>query len=135
MFKRCDHVSVAVDNFDEAYKIFIDKLGGRIIRGPFKGYDGAFSWVEFSLGGQKMELIQPEGEDSFVTKFLKNKGSKMHHLAFEVEDLEEAIKTLEGKGFRIMGKTMDDPEWKIAFIHPGDVKGVLIEIFEPKVKP
>ena len=132
--KRFDHVSIAVDNIEEGYKLFRDQLGGEVIRGPVKGYGEKFSWAEIMLGGSKIELIQPEGDDGFVSNFLKGEGSKVHHLTYEVDDLEESIKTLEAKGFMIIGKTMEDPEWKTAFIHPKSAKGVLIQLFEPKTK-
>ena len=134
ILKRLDHVSIAVDSIEDGYKLFRDQLGGKIIRGKTKGYDATFSWTELMLGGSKIELIQPEGDNSFVQKFLEQGGSRVHHLTFEVEDIDESIKTLEASGFKIVGKTMDDPEWKIAFIHPKSAKGVLIQIFEPKVK-
>jgi len=134
LLKRLDHVSIAVDNIEDGYKIFRNQLGGEIIRKKTIGYNGTFSWTELILGGAKIELIQPEGDNSFVREFLKQGGSRMHHLTFEVENLDEAIKILDARGFKIVGKTMDDPEWKMAFIHPKSAKGVLIQIFEPKAK-
>lgn len=134
MFKRFDHVSIAVDDIEEGYRLFVDKLGARILRGKTLSYDKTFSWTELMLGGAKIELIQPEGEGSFVTRFLEDGGSKMHHLTFEVDDIEEAVKELETQGFRMVGRSDEDPEWKMAFIHPKSAYGVLIQIFEPKVK-
>ncbi|MBI4258062.1 MAG: VOC family protein [Thaumarchaeota archaeon] len=134
MLKRFDHVSIAVDNIEEGYNVFVKRLGAKILREKTLSYDGAFSWTELMLGGVKIELIQPEGEGSFVTKFLEDSGSKMHHVTFEVDSIEEAVKNLESQGFRIVGRSDEDPEWKMAFIHPKSTYGVLIQIFEPKVK-
>jgi methylmalonyl-CoA/ethylmalonyl-CoA epimerase len=134
LFKRFDHVSVAVEDIEEGYEIFRDRLGGRVIREKTLGYDGSFSWTALKLGGVMLELVQPEGEDSFLHKFLKGGRSKIHHLTFEVEDLEDAIQKLKERGFKIVGKSTADPEWNISFIHPTTAKGVLIEIFESKVK-
>jgi len=132
--KKFDHVSIAVDSIEEGYKLFRDQLGGEVIRGPVRGYNGEFSWAEIMLGGSKIELIQPEGDDSFVRKFLRGVGSKIHHLTFEVDNLEESVKALEVKGFTMIGKTTEDPEWNIAFIDPKSAKGVLIQLFESKAK-
>jgi methylmalonyl-CoA/ethylmalonyl-CoA epimerase len=132
MFKKFDHVSIAVRDIDEGYGIYRDALGGKVVRGKTRGYDGSFSWAEIELGGIKVELIQPEDKSSFVHRFLDQKGSKVHHLTFEVDNIDSAVKHLQTKGFDIIGSTDLDPEWKIAFLSPKTTGGVLIQIFESK---
>jgi methylmalonyl-CoA/ethylmalonyl-CoA epimerase len=130
--KRFDHVSVAVPKIEEGYALFRDVLGAKVITPKVMGSDERFSWSELELAGLKLELIQPEGRDSFVRRFLDGGGSKVHHLTFEVQDLERAVVELEGRGLRLLGRDADDPDWKIAFIHPKSANGVLIQLFERK---
>jgi methylmalonyl-CoA/ethylmalonyl-CoA epimerase len=134
LLKRFDHVSVAVQNIDEGYRIFRDILGGKLVTPRVRSYDGQFSWTDMLLAGVKLELIQPEGKDSFVQRFLNENGSKVHHLTFEVDNLDRSVSQLEAAGLSVVGRTEEDPDWKMAFIHPKSAKGVLIQIYEPKVK-
>jgi methylmalonyl-CoA/ethylmalonyl-CoA epimerase len=132
MLKRFDHVSIAVENIQDAYRIYRDVLDGKILRDRTLSFDRSFSWAELELGGSKLELIQPEDQSSFVGRFLDQKGSKIHHITYEVERIEVALAGLERKGIEIIGRTDEDPEWKMAFLSPKTTHGVLIQLFERK---
>ena len=130
LFKRYDHVAIAVEDIDEAYRTFVDGLGAKVVDGKHVAGEGAYSVSHLVLGDLRIELIQPEGKDSFVAKFLKGRGSMVHHMTFQVDDLEETLRTLERRGFRIIGKDTRNPRWKTAFVHPSTAKGVLIQMYE-----
>ena len=77
----------------------------------------------------KIELVEPVGE-SGVSRFLEKKGEVLHHLAYEVRDINKTVKNLKEKGANII-EPVDAYEGKVAFIHPKDV-GILIEFVESK---
>ena len=131
MLKKIHHIAVAVDNLDEAAKFYQDGLGldltGIEVVSAQKTKVGFFK-----IGGSNIELVQPAEPDSPLDKFLKTKGQGMHHLCFEVDDIEAEIKLLLEKG-----ATMIDHEprpgahnSRVAFIHPKSSSGVLIELVE-----
>ena len=94
----------------------------------------------FDIGESKMELLEPTRDDSPVAKFLKkNGGPGVHHITFEVDDLDAAIAELEQRGGRIAyrhtygeGVTFEGKVWREAFVHPKDAFGVLIHLAEKK---
>ena len=131
MLKKIHHIAVAVDNLDEAAKFYQDGLGldltGIEVVSAQKTKVGFFR-----IGGSNIELVQPAEPDSPLHKFLKTKGQGMHHVCFEVDDIEAEIKLLLEKG-----ATMIDHEprpgahnSRVAFIHPKSTSGVLIELVE-----
>ena len=131
MLKKIHHVAVAVDNLDEAAKFYQNVLGldlaGVEVVSAQKTKVGFFK-----IGGSNIELVQPAEPDSPLDKFLKTKGQGIHHLCFEVDDIEAEIKLLLEKG-----ATMIDHEprpgahnSRVAFIHPKSSSGVLIELVE-----
>ena len=131
MLKKIHHIAVAVDNLDEAAKFYQNGLGldlaGVEVVSAQKTKVGFFK-----IGASNIELVQPAEPDSPLDKFLKTKGQGMHHVCFEVDDIEAEIKLLLEKG-----ATMIDHEprpgahnSRVAFIHPKSTSGVLIELVE-----
>jgi methylmalonyl-CoA/ethylmalonyl-CoA epimerase len=93
--------------------------------------------VDLSIPGSdtRLELIAPAGDDSFIARFLGQKGSTVHHLTFEVTDIREAARVLREYGIEPFGYR-EDAEWaRELFIHPRDAGGVLIQLFEPHAAP
>jgi methylmalonyl-CoA/ethylmalonyl-CoA epimerase len=130
--KRFDHVSMATPNASERAKFFEDLFGMKVIERyeqPGDGYTG----FELSIPGSTstFELLEPAGDDSFVAKFLDQKGSMYHHVTFEVTDIREAARVLREYGIEPFGYR-EDAEWaRELFIHPRDTGGVLIQLFQP----
>jgi methylmalonyl-CoA/ethylmalonyl-CoA epimerase len=123
---------MAVPNLAERAKFFQDLFGmkpkDRYDR-PEDGYNG----IELSIPGSDstFELLEPAGENSFVARFLGQKGSLWHHVTFEVTDIREAARELRDYGIEPFGYR-EDAEWaRELFIHPRDTGGVLIQLFEP----
>jgi len=102
--------------------------------------DMGIRYRPFEIGGDRMELLEPTREDSPVARFLKsNGGPGVHHITFEVDDLDEALAELEKRGGRIAyrhtygeGVTFEGKVWREAFVHPKDAFGVLIHLAEKK---
>lgn len=87
------------------------------------------------LGNAELELLSPTG-DGAIAKFLREKGEGLHHVAFEVEDVQKAIVEAERNGYRVVDKVPRKGAWdaEAAFVHPKAAHGVLIEYYKKKKK-
>ena len=99
--KRFDHVSWAVRDIRSVLPL-VELLGGRFYMGA-DHHRNLFRWVQFRLPQGMLEIMSPLGSQSFLHKFLEERGEGLHHLTFEVEDLSEAVRKAEEKGFRVTG--------------------------------
>lgn len=90
--------------------------------------------VFYKTGETKIELLQATKPDSAIAKYIDKKGEGIHHLAFEVEDIDTEIERLQKEGFELINKTPKDgaDNKRIAFLHPKSANGVLIEICQEK---
>ena len=131
MIGRLNHVAIAVRNIADAAKVYRSTLGATVsdvVPQP----DHGVSTVFISLPNTKIELLEPLGEGSPITKFLeRNPDGGIHHLCYEVEDILAARDQLKATGARVLG----DGEPKIGahgkpvlFLHPKDFCGTLVEI-------
>jgi len=131
MLKKIHHIAVAVDNLDEAAKFYQNVLGldlaGVEVVSAQKTKVGFFK-----IGGSNIELVQPAEPDSPLDKFLKTKGQGMHHLCFEVDDIEAEIKSLLENGATMIDEKPRPGAHnsRVAFVHPKSSSGVLIELVE-----
>lgn len=140
--KQIERVALAVPNLDEAQKFF-ESWFGAIFHPEETIEDMGIRYRPFEIGDSRMELLQPTREDSPVAKFLKsNRGPGIHHITFEVIDLDAAVAELERRGGRITyrhtygeGVTFEGFIWREAFVHPRDAFGVLIHLAEKKPAP
>ena len=84
----------------------------------------------FQVGESKIELLQATHPDSSIAKFIEKKGEGIHHIAFEVKDIESEIARLKGVGFRLIHDIpkLGADNKKIAFLHPKSTNGVLVEL-------
>ncbi len=123
--KRLDHVSWAVRDIRSALSL-VELLGGRFYQGADNPRN-MFRWVQFHLPQGMLEVMAPLGEESFLHKFLEQRGEGLHHLTFEVEDLSEAVGKAEERGFRVTGLHFSE-HWSEAFLHPRTTNGVLVEL-------
>lgn len=137
--KNIERIALAVPNLEEAQTFFEDWFGAQFHPEEIIE-DMGIRYRPFSIGESRMELLEPTTEDSPVAKFLKsNGGPGVHHITFEVEDLDEAIAELEKRGGKIAYQhtyaddiTFEGYVWREAFIHPKDAFGVLIHLAEKK---
>lgn len=124
-----DHIGIAVDNLEEA----IDTYSKILNCAPFKREvveDQKVETVFFKTGESKVELLGATSKDSVIAKFVKKKGPGIHHIAFEVDDLESEMKRLQSEGFRLLSDKplLGADHKKIVFLHPKGTEGVLIEL-------
>jgi methylmalonyl-CoA/ethylmalonyl-CoA epimerase len=128
MIKKVDHVSIAVSDIAEGLKTFENLLGikaGHVEEIPEQGVKAAMIMV----GDIEIELIEPTKPDSGVAKFLEKKGEGIHHICFEVDDVDKELDSLAAKGVDLIDKQgRDGLAGKVGFIHPRSTKGVLIEL-------
>ena len=133
MIGKLNHIAIATSNLDEAIKSYKDILGVKI-SAPLDKLDHGVKVVFIELPNTKIELLEPLGENSPIENFLeKNKKGGIHHICFEVEEINSAILSLKKDGATILGdgKAKIGAHGKpVIFLHPKDFKGSLIELEE-----
>jgi methylmalonyl-CoA/ethylmalonyl-CoA epimerase len=130
--KRFHHVGLAVRDVTRALEFYQKTLGGRMLIYKEIGTTKDYTFTQITLGGQTIEFIEPiGGKESFLTKFLAERGEGMHHITFQVSDIRKAIRHLRANGVRIVDEFLEgDPLWQTAFISPRSSNGVLIQLYE-----
>jgi len=129
MIKKVDHIAIAVKDLDEALSTY-EKIFGlkpeKIEDVPEQGVKAAL----IPIGdGSEIELIQPIDTESGVAKFLEKKGEGIHHIAFEVENVDQELKSLAAQGVELIDKEpRSGLAGRIAFLHPKSTRGVLYEL-------
>jgi len=130
MLEKIDHVAIVVKNIDEMLAV-LSRTFGFVITETITAPDGEFKTVLASSGGVRLELIQPLGQQGSIAKFLEQKGGGIHHLSFKVDDIQEELRSLEGRGVRLVSnKPAAVSESLVAFVHPGSTQGVLVELIQ-----
>lgn len=127
--EKLEHIGIAVKNLEESNALFAKLLGREHYKIEVVESEGVRTSF-FDLAGVKIELLEASDENSPIAKFIEKRGEGIHHLAFEVQDIESGIKEYERRGF-----TPINPESKkgadnkrINFLHPKTTNGVLIEL-------
>lgn len=126
--KKLEHIGIAVANLEEAERIFGEVLGSPSYkREEVLGESVLTSF--FQAGESKVELLVPTTEDSAIARHLERRGPGLHHIAFQVDDLEGELIRLQDLGYRVVTGPKEGADGKrIAFLHPGDTAKVLIEL-------
>lgn len=127
--RKIEHIGIAVANLEESNLTF-EKLFGQP---PYKQESVESEGVNTSFfmnGPNKIELLEATNPDSPIAKFIAKKGEGIHHIAFDVEDIEKEIKRLQGEGFIVLNETPKKgaDNKLVAFLHPKSTNGVLIEL-------
>jgi methylmalonyl-CoA/ethylmalonyl-CoA epimerase len=130
--KKIDHLGIAVKDKESASRFLTDVFGALKVFDDSWEYRGQkFNWAYFLIGDLGMiELVSSTDPDNFINKFIEKHGEGLHHVTIQVEDLDEAVSFLEGKGIRVLDVKNEDPHWKEAFISPKDSFGVLFQLAE-----
>lgn len=133
MIGKLNHIAIATPNLDEATKTYANILGVKI-SAQLDQFEHGVRVVFIELPNTKIELLEPLGENSPIEKFLeKNKKGGIHHICFEVEDIDHAILRLKKDGATVLGdgKAKIGAHGKpVIFLHPKDFNGALIELEE-----
>ena len=125
------HVAICVARLDEARLLYGKVLG--LPAGPEEYVeDQRVNVVVLDAGGQRIELVEPAAEDSPLAGFLAKRGGGIHHLAWEVADVEAAIEHARAHGLRLIDEVPRPGAHgtRIAFLHPKSTGGVLMELVE-----
>jgi methylmalonyl-CoA epimerase len=130
---KLSHVGIAVLDLHQALEDYTKLLGYE------KSHDEVLVETEhvrvamLKLGNAELELLSPTA-DGPIAKFLREKGEGMHHVAFEVDDVQKAIVDAERNGYRLVDKVPRKGAWgaEAAFVHPKSAHGVLIEYYKKK---
>ncbi|MDI6797787.1 MAG: methylmalonyl-CoA epimerase [Desulfatibacillaceae bacterium] len=129
--KKIDHLGIAVNGIDDACAFWRDILGL-----PLEGTETVatqkVTTAFMPVGESEVELLESTAPDGPVAKFIESKGQGVHHVAFRVENIEEALAELKAKGVRLIDETprIGAGGAKIAFLHPKATGGVLVELCE-----
>lgn len=129
MLEKINHLGIAVTSIEEAIPWYRDTLG-MVFGGMEEVAEQKVRVAFFQIGETKLELLEPTAEDSPIAMFLAKNGQGIHHVAYEVKDIEEAIRQMEKAGARMIDKTprMGAHGTRIAFVHPKSSSGVLTEL-------
>ena len=128
--KKINHIAIAVKDIDSSLNFWRDALGLQVDH--IEDVPSQKSKVVFMpVGDSEVELVNPTSEDTGVAKFIEERGGGMHHLCFEVDDIEGMLNELKEKGIRLINETaLELPGRKMAFIHPKSTNGVLVELYQ-----
>ena len=134
MFTRLNHIGIAVKNLFEAEKKFSSEFITQFSE-PEIVEEQKVKVNFVDLPNMRIELLEPTAADSPISKFLEKRGEGIHHLSFEVDDIEEELRRLKESGIQLID---EQPKrgaegFLVAFIHPKSTNGVLIEISQ-KIK-
>lgn len=131
MIGRLNHVAIAVKDLKAAAAVYRDTLGADVSEAVAQP-DHGVSTIFITLPNTKIELLEPLGANSPIAKFLeRNTDGGIHHICYEVDDIEAARDRLVEKGARVLGdgKPRIGAHGKpVLFLHPKDFCGTLVEI-------
>jgi methylmalonyl-CoA/ethylmalonyl-CoA epimerase len=133
MYKRLVHIGIAVRNLESSKRIFsklFDSHGVQTEEVSDQRVRAAF----FRIGESGIELLEATSPDSPVAKFIDKRGEGVHHLSFEVDDIDAEIDRLMAEGFQMIDQQPRDGAegYKVAFLHPKSTNGVLVEISQKR---
>jgi methylmalonyl-CoA epimerase len=132
VFVRIDHIGVAVEDLDAALELY----GGSFAMATADRATAEEQGVEavlLDLGESHVELLRPLGPDTPVGKFLAKRGPGLHHVAYQVTDVEAELGRLRDAGVQLIDEAPRSGlrDSRIAFLHPDSTGGVLTEIVQP----
>ncbi len=132
MVKRVAHIAIAVNNVDEAARFWTEKLGLKLAGKetvPHRKVTVGF----IDIGGVKLELVQPDASDAPVARFIAERGPGLHHICFEVDDIEAEFKRLAEAGVKLVDQSPQTGAGgtRTFFVHPRSAGGVLVELNQP----
>lgn len=133
MVKKVDHIGVAVSNLEEAIGFYTGVLDLEL-EGIEVVADQKVRVAFLPIGDTEIELLESTEPGGPIAKFIEKKGQGIQHIAFRVENIEEALEDMRKKGIRLID---EKPRYgaggaKIAFLHPKSTHGVLVELCERK---
>jgi len=136
MFMRIDHIGIACRDLDEKIELFSRLFDLEVVAREVNEEQGVkeamLHIADGEGGGSYIQLLEPLSDDSPVGKFLAKRGEGVHHVAFGVPDVADAMSKISEKGVRLLDERPRHGSMgsHIAFLHPKDVGGMLTELVE-----
>ena len=129
MLKNIEHIGIAVKDLKASNELFKKLLGVPHYKTEQVASEGVTTSF-FDVGTHKIELLEASNPNSPIAKFIAKKGEGVHHIAFEVDDIEVELARLKSEGFELIHETAKEgaDHKRIAFLHPKSTNGVLIEL-------
>ena len=129
MVNKIEHIGIAVNNIEDSNVLFEKLLGVPSYKSEEVESEGVLTSF-FKTGTNKIELLMATNTESPIAKFLEKKGEGIHHIAFDVDDIEAEIQRLKNEGFVLVNevpkKGADNK--LVVFLHPKNTNGVLVEL-------
>ena len=128
---KIDHIGIAVKSLAEATQVYEHALGLKV-----SGYDEiedqGVRIAMLNIGESRIELLEPTGAESPIEKFMSKRGEGIHHIALDVDDIENALERLKAAGVRLVDSVprRGAHNTRTAFIHPSSTHGVLLELVQ-----
>jgi len=132
MITKINHIGIAVKSIDEAVKLYTDVLGLKV-KDIEVVEDQKAKTAIIPVGESKIELIESTDPEGTIAKYIERRGEGLHHLAFEVSNIQGALGVVANKGITLIDEKPRNgvENTRIAFLHPKGTK-ILIELVEPK---
>ena len=132
MITKINHIGIAVNSIDDSLKLYTDVLGLKV-KDIEVVVDQKVKTAIIPVGESKIELIESTDPEGTIAKFIENRGEGIHHLAFEVSNVQDALKTVVEKGIALIDEKPRKgvENTMIAFLHPKGTGRVLMELVEP----
>jgi len=128
MAKQVDHIGILVSNLNEAIKLYKDCFGAEVDKIETISKQGVKAAILSLAQGAKLELLEPL-PGSNMANVLEKRGEGLHHITFEVDDVDKELSRLSETGIELVDKkSRPGLEGMVAFIHPKSVRGVLVEL-------
>jgi methylmalonyl-CoA/ethylmalonyl-CoA epimerase len=134
MIKKIEHLGIAVNSLDEAIPLYERLLQTTCYKTESVSSEGV-NTAFFQIGDSKIELLEASNQNSPIAKFLSKRGEGFHHVAFEVDDIEEELTRLQKLDFILLHLSPKDgaDNKRIAFLHPKSTMGMLIELCQDNI--
>lgn len=133
MIKKIEHIGIAVKDINASNELFKKLFGKEHYKIEAVESEGV-STSFFMLGETKIELLQATNQTSAIAKFIEKRGEGIHHIAYDVDNIEEEMMRLKNEGFEFINQVPKDgaDNKRICFLHPKSTNGVLVELCEEK---
>ncbi len=134
MIKKIEHLGLAVNNLDEAIPLYEKLLQTTCYKTESVSSEGV-NTAFFQIGEAKIELLEANNQNYPIAKFLSKRGEGFHHVAFDVDDIEEELARLQKLDFILLHLSPKEgaDNKRIAFLHPKSTMGMLIELCQDNI--
>ncbi len=130
---KINHLGIATRGIDEALKFWADALGLENVHTETVE-DQKVRVAMLPIGDTRIELLEATADDSPIAKFVEKRGGGIHHIAVDVDNIEDSLAKLKAKGMRLIDEEprVGAEDCLVAFVHPSSANGVLLELVQSK---